>query len=456
MIEARLSQLANVLHPRLIKGDAAFAGVSTDSRSVKPGELFVALRGERFDAHEFLHLAKQAGAAAAIVEREIDIDLPQLVCLDTQVALGDIARWWRGFTDAKVIGITGSNGKTTVKQLTASILSRVGRTHFNAGNLNNEIGLPLSILRMASDTEFAVLEMGAGKPGDIEYLARIGQPRVALVNNVAPAHLERMGSLEGVAETKGAIYAALPADGVAVINADCMFAPKFVARTPARRRISFALEAAADVTAEIRSLGATSRFLLKTPRGSVDVELPMSGRHNVRNALAASALALAAGAPLEAIKTGLEQVEGVSGRLTRHALPNGAIVIDDSYNANPGSVRAAIDTLALERGDRWLVLGNMAELGPTAFALHEEIGRHARDAGIDHLVTVGALAAGASAAFDRDAHHCDSQRDAIGVLEKALGPDAIVLVKGSRSAGMERIVDALLGRNAKQGGHHAA
>jgi UDP-N-acetylmuramoyl-tripeptide--D-alanyl-D-alanine ligase len=445
MIAARLSQIADRLAPRLIKGDAAFRGVSTDSRSLAPGELFFALRGERFDGHVFAEDARARGAAALVVEQELDVDLPQLVVLDTLHALGDLARWSREHAQACVLGITGSNGKTSVKTLTASILSRCGICHVNAGNFNNEIGLPLSILRMPEEAQFAVLEMGAGKPGDIEYLAQIAKPRISVVNNVAPAHLERMRSVQGVAETKGAIYTVLPVDGVAVINADDAFADYFAQLAGARRQLRFGLTAATDVCAEqIKLETAGSRFVLRTPIGHADVMLPLAGEHNVRNALAASALALAAEATLDAVVAGLVQASGVNGRLTRVRLAREIELIDDSYNANPGSTRAAIDTLVLAAHPRWLVLGNMAELGPDAERLHAEIGDYARQRGVDFVLTVGSFSAATSAAFGAPARHVRTHQEAIEILRAELQVGATILVKGSRSSAMERVVRALV------------
>ncbi len=455
MIAARLSQVAQALAPRLIRGDAAFRGVSTDTRTVAPGELFVALRGERHDAHEFASQAHARGAAALVVERELDIDLPQLVVLETAEALGQLAHWYRERLHAAVIGLTGSNGKTTVKTLTAAILTRGGATHVNAGNFNNEIGLPLSLLRAPDESRHIVLEMGAGKPGDIAYLAHIARPTIALVNNVAPAHLERMRSVEGVAETKGAIYAALPADGVAVINADDKFADYFASLAGARRSLRFGLDHGVDVGAHAVRLGASSAFVLRTPAGEIEVELPLAGRHNVLNALAAAALAHAAGASLESIHEGLRASRGVGGRLARMAVAGGITLIDDSYNANPASVRAAIDTLALEPGERWLVLGNMAELGPDAPRLHAEVGAHARAAGIEHLVAVGALALRAAEAFGSTARHFGTREAAIEALHADLREGATVLVKGSRSSAMEAVVHALAGQ-PNGGSQHAA
>jgi UDP-N-acetylmuramoyl-tripeptide--D-alanyl-D-alanine ligase len=352
------------------------------------------------------------------------------VVADTLLALGDLASAVRAQRRARVAGITGSNGKTTVKTLLASILSVCGKTHVNAGNLNNEIGLPLSILAMPEDAQFAVLEMGAGKPGDIEYLAGIARPEIAIVNNVAAAHLERMGSLEGIAQTKGAIYAGLPAHGTAVINADDAFADYFTGVAGTRRVLRFGIEHAADVRAEIRGVGSSSRFDLIAPQGRVEVKLPLPGRHNVMNALAAAALALALDAPLDAIKRGLDSAPAVAGRLIRHVMPGGWTLIDDSYNANPGSTAAAIATLAAETsstksGESWLVLGDMRELGADASKLHADIGRLAHEQGIARLYAVGDLSKHAALAFGANARHFVSQQELIA----ALAADAHAMIR---------------------------
>jgi UDP-N-acetylmuramoyl-tripeptide--D-alanyl-D-alanine ligase len=455
MIAGRLAQIASAVHARLITGDVAFSGVSTDTRSTAPGELFIALRGEHHDAHDFLVQAHSRGAAAAIVEHEIALSMPQIVVADSQVALAELALWHREQLHARVIAITGSNGKTTVKTLTAAILAHAGHTAVTQGNLNNEIGLPLTLLRMPAETEFAVLEMGAGKPGDISYLARVARPHIALVNNVAPAHLERMGTLDGVAETKGAAYLALPDDGIAVINADDAFAGYFAKLAGARRVVRFGIANAADVRADALVLGETSRFTLHVPEGKAEIELRLPGRHNVMNALAASALALAAGATLAQIARGLNEAGGVTGRLTRHVLAAGITLLDDSYNANPGSTRAAIDTLALNEGTRWLVLGNMAELGPGAAALHAGIGEHAKASGIDALLTIGELSRHACVAFGDGARHFGSKAELAAALRDATPRPLTVLVKGSRSSAMDEIVRALIGERAGEA-HHAA
>jgi UDP-N-acetylmuramoyl-tripeptide--D-alanyl-D-alanine ligase len=455
----RLADVAMWTHGVLRGTDIDVPSVFTDTRAPQAGALFIALVGERFDAHDFVASAKQSGAAAALVAREVDVDLPQVIVADTQLALGDLASAVRAQRRARVVGITGSNGKTTVKTLLASILSLHGKTHVNAGNLNNEFGLPLSLLAMPEDAEYAVFEMGAGKPGDIAYLAAIARPEIGLVNNIAPAHLERMGSLEGIAETKGAIYQALPPSGVAVVNADEAFANTFIARSATRNVISFGIEHAAEVSAKILALAADARFELHTPAGTLEVTLPLPGRHNVMNALAASAAALALDVPLATIKRGLETAPAVKGRLQRYAIAGGWTLIDDSYNANPGSAAAAIATLTAEPGDAWLVLGDMRELGRDAVTLHAQIGRLAREHGVARLYAVGELAAAAAQAFGKSGRHFASQLELIAALRADIHAGVRLLVKGSRGSAMERVVHALrdgADGNGNGGARHAA
>ncbi len=453
MLNLRLSEVALWTRGQMAGADLAVRGVATDSRRLDGGELFVALKGENHDGHDHVAAAVAAGAVAALVSRQLDVDVPQVVVDDTLVALGDLASAVRAKGQARVVGITGSNGKTTVKTLAAAILSRHGRTHCNAGNFNNEIGLPLTLLAMPEDTEYAVLEMGAGKPGDIAYLAAIARPDVGLVNTVAPAHLERMGSLEGIAETKGAIYEALPADGVAVVNADDDFAGYFGGLAGARTVLRFALDKPAEVTAEIVSVDAhASRIRLVTPRGKASVQLPLPGRHNIANALAATAIACALDVPLATIVEGLEHVDPVGGRLDAHAMPGGWTLIDDSYNANPASVAAAIDTLLLTPGEHWLVLGDMGELGPQARELHAGLGKLARERGVERLFTVGPLAQAAAESFGDGARHFEDRATLAAALREAVHAGVTCLVKGSRASAMDRVVAVL----DEGGGHHAA
>jgi UDP-N-acetylmuramoyl-tripeptide--D-alanyl-D-alanine ligase len=456
-----LSRIAGWTHGRLVGQDTLIDEVSTDTRTLDASDgraaLFVALKGERFDGHDHVAAAAEAGARAALVSRELPVNIPQVVVADTERALAAFAAAVQHARAGKVIAITGSNGKTSVKTLTLAILSRAGNAYGNPGNRNNEIGLPLAVLDAPEDARYTVYEMGAGKPGDIAYLTAIARPDVSLVNNIAPAHLERMGSLLGVADTKAAIYDALPSGGVAVINADDAFAPYFAERAHGRRLIRFGLDATADVTARDLQLDADgARFVLVTPQGEVPVVLGLAGRHNVLNALAATSLALGAGVALEAIREGLGAAKAVAGRLVTYRLPGGALLVDDSYNANPGSLNAAIDTLANAPGERWLVLGDMRELGVDAEALHAEAGRRAKTAGITRLLTLGPLSAAASAAFGEGATHFTTHADVADAIRAGLHPELRVLVKGSRGSAMDRVVKVLLDATGAQGESHAA
>ncbi|MGH8184827.1 MAG: UDP-N-acetylmuramoyl-tripeptide--D-alanyl-D-alanine ligase [Rhodanobacteraceae bacterium] len=445
MLNLRLKEIAVWARGVLQGADADVCGVSTDSRTLKPGELFVALVGEQHDGHDHVVAAAARGAAGAIVARRVEADVPQVVVADTLHALGDLASAVRAQRDVTVIGITGSNGKTSVKAMAARIFARHGETHSNSGSFNNEIGVPLTLLAMPEGARYAMLEMGAGKPGDIAYLAAIARPRIGLVNNIGPAHLERMHTLEGIAETKGAMYQALPADGVAVINADDAFAMYFAGLAGSRRKLHFGLDAPADVRATDIVLAADgSRFTLRTPVGDAPIRLPLPGRHNVANAAAAAALALAAAVPLDAVVAGLEAAEAVGGRLLRHESARGWILFDDSYNANPGSALAAVATLALQPGERWLVLGDMGELGPQAATLHARVGAAAREQGIARVYTVGRLAMNAAEAFAADARSFPDQAALIAALRADLHAGVSVLVKGSHASHMEKVVAALL------------
>ena len=458
-----LSQIAAWVEGRHLGADVSVEAVGTDTRTLPPGALFVALRGEHFDAHTQVPQAEAAGASALLLHRDVESALPRILCADTEEALGEFAAGMQKDRPAVVVALTGSNGKTSVKMLTHGILARTGRTYINPGNRNNEIGLPLAVIDAPEDAQFAIYEMGAGKPGDIAYLASIAPPQVALVNNVAPAHIERMGSLLGIAETKGAIYEALPDDGIAVINADDAFAPYFSQIAGTRRIFRFGVENGGDLHASrIRHEVDGSRFMLNTPAGRADIRLPLPGAHHVLNALAAGALALAAGADLDAIVQGLENAVPVKGRQIAHALANGVVLVDDSYNANPGSVLAAIATLAQSGCEAWLVLGDMAELGGGASALHSEIGAEARAAGLAGLWTVGKLSRSASAAFGHGARHFDSQQALVDSLRETLAVRGAtplrILVKGSRSSAMDKVVGALLADATPkpgEGGHAA-
>jgi len=443
-----LSDIARLTGGRLHGADAQVDAVCTDTRALpaQGAVLFVALKGERFDGHDHVAGLAHTAVAAALVAREIDAPIAQVVVADTQQALADLAAGVQAQRAGNtVVAITGSNGKTSVKALTAAILERAGVTYATPGNRNNEIGLPLAVLDAPEDARYSIYEMGAGKPGDIAYLVRVARPDVSLVNNIAPAHLERMGSLLGIADTKAAIYDALPTDGAAAINADDAFAPYFEQRAAGRRLIRFGLDASAEVTArDVRVAPEGSTFTLVTPQGEAEIVLALVGRHNVRNALAAASLALGAGVSLQHIADGLNAAQPVDGRLITHRLDNGAVLIDDSYNANPGSTGAAIDTLAEMGGENWLVLGAMREIGDEEVAMHAEIGRRAKAAGLRRLYALGELPAAAAAAFGDGARTFTSHDELAAALSAELAAGVRVLVKGSHSSAMDKIVTALL------------
>ena len=459
MIRARLYDAAAAMGGSLLGADVDVAGVSTDSRAVGGGALFVALRGERFDGHDFVAEAARRGAAAAVVERPVaDAALPQVVVADTLAALGALAGWWRRRLPTKVVAVAGSNGKTTTRTLVQAILSEAGHTGGTRGNLNNEVGLPLSVLSLDPSMDYAVLELGEGRPGDIAEIARIARPDVAVVTNVGPAHLERLGSLEGAAHTLAGAYEELAAGGTGVVNADDAFAPFFRAALGAKARIDFGLVLDAAVRATDLEVGERSRFTLVTPAGSAPVDLPLPGRHNVMNALAAAACAQALGIGPGPIARALSGAHGVAGRLTRHDAPAGWTLFDDSYNANPASTMAGIATLAALGGEGWLALGDMKELGSREAELHAEVGRFAREQGLARLFAVGPLAAHAAAAFGARAQVYPDRESLAADLAAALVPGVKVLVKGSRSSGMDRVASKVLAAHGlpHAGGAHAA
>lgn len=447
-----LSLIAHWAGGELHGEDASIDAIGNDSRTLAPGSLYLALRGERFDGHDFAASAVDNGASALLVERLLPLDVPQVVVADAERALARIATAMQRDRATRVFAITGSNGKTSVKTLLLAILQHVARVegrqvYATPGNRNNEIGMPLAVIDAPEDADFAIYEMGTGKPGDIAYLTAIAAPDVALVNNVAPAHLERMGSLLEIANTKAAVYDDLREGGVAVVNADDAFAPFFAERAGAHRVLRFGLEASADVTASAIVLAeAGSRFRLHAPQGEAEVALQLPGRHNVLNALAAASLALAAGIALPRVAEGLAQARPVAGRQVAHVLPGGAVLVDDSYNANPGSLATAIAALAAGKEDAWLVLGDMRELGPDAEALHAQAGRRAREAGLKRLYALGPLSAAAAAAFGEGGRHFDSHAALAAALETDLHAGVRCLVKGSRGSAMDKIVTALLKR----------
>jgi len=443
----QLSDIAAPLAGELHGRDEAFSGVSTDTRLLQPGHLFVALAGENYDANRFLALAANANASAAVVNQvDPDVDLPQLQVSDTLKALGQLAALNRDCFEGPLVGITGSCGKTTVKNMLARIFCCRGTTLATDGNFNNEVGVPLTLLRLSQEHELAVVEMGAAARGDIRYLCEFARPGIALINNAMPAHLEGFGSVEGVAIAKGEIYQALPEDGIAALNLDDPHAPLWREYIGARRLIGFSLkDTQADVLGSDIKAPAINRqrFTLHYGDATVLVNLRVPGQHNVLNALAAASLALAAGMTLKEIVSGLEAYEPVDGRLAAQQGVRDCWCIDDTYNANPGSVKAAIDVLAESTGHTTLILGDMGELGADSDALHREIGVYARDRGVDQLLGCGVAVGHAVDAFGENAVLFERQDELIQHCRSFLETGSLVLVKGSRSAAMEKVFVAL-------------
>jgi len=458
-MHATLAQLLPHLPgARLHGADLAFDGVSTDSRSVAPGALFVALRGEQFDGHAFALEVAAKGAAAVVVDTvPAGLGVPALVVPDTLAALGQIARYWRVQHQLPVIGVTGSNGKTTVKEMIAAILAaQYGPEACLAtrGNLNNEIGVPLTVLRLEASHRAAVIELGMNHPGEIARLAAIARPTVAVVNNAQREHQEFMVSVDAVARENGAVLASLPAGGIAVYPGDDPFTPLWRALTHggaegsvdrnARRSLSFGLTADVDVSCSHQSSAFGSDLLVSIKAEGATLQFPVTlaaaGLHNVRNALAAIAATYAAGIGTAAIAAGLNAFAPVQGRLQKKLGKSGAVVIDDTYNANPDSARAAIEVLATAGAPRILVLGDMGEVGSEGVAFHEEIGRYAAQCAITQLFGLGPLMAHACRAFGAGARHCDSVEQLYAELAPAAQAGATVLVKGSRFMKMERVI----------------
>ncbi|NVK44235.1 MAG: UDP-N-acetylmuramoyl-tripeptide--D-alanyl-D-alanine ligase [Oceanospirillaceae bacterium] len=446
-----LAELAPVLEAHLEGEDLDVVRVSTDTRQIEAGDLFIALRGERFDAHAFVAEAQQKGAAAAVVDHSLPLEMPQLVVADTRLALGRIAQYHRDSFTGTLVAITGSSGKTSVKEMLASILAGAGPTLATRGNLNNDIGVPLTLFRLEPGHRYAVIEMGASGPHEIDYMTRLARPDVAILNNAMGAHLEGFGSLEGVVRAKGEIFNGLSDEGIAVVNADDPHAEVWLAQLSGRKVLRFGLERD-DVEVTARNLFRQDNgcygFDLEIGGQAEPVRLQVLGRHNVANALAAAAAAHAAGLAPGQIAVGLGRFEAVPGRMKPLVGPGGCRLIDDSYNANPGSVKAAIDMLADMPGARALVLGDMAELGTGAAAQHAGIGRHAAEQGIESLFGLGPLSGEAveayKAAGGRDAVAFRDREHLINHLKGLLHDDLTLLVKGSRSAAMEKVIEGLL------------
>lgn len=438
-----LLAIAAAAQGELMGNDAVVSGISTDTRQIGTGQVFVALTGENFDGNEFVGQACRLGAAAVVVSKDIECDCPRIVVEDTRIALGLIAQAWRRRFAIPLLAVTGSNGKTTVKEMLNSIMSVQETTLATQGNLNNDIGVPLTLLRLRNSHGCAVIEMGANHIGEIAWLSKIAEPTVALVNNAAEAHLEGFGSLDGVAHAKGEIYSGLTEDGIAVINADDAYAGFWQQLCAGKTILRFGLENEAEVTADWHAQDDGSQIELHTPYGDTRINLKLPGRHNVMNALAASTAALAAGAKLVQIRDGLQAMHSVGGRLQIKQGYSGSRIIDDTYNANPGSLRVALDVLNDFNGRHFLALGDMGELGSETEHLHREAGIVARDSGVDRLYTIGGLAHLAADSFGQGAAVYEDQPTMISALRDDLDKDVTLLVKGSRLAHMERVVQAL-------------
>lgn len=442
---ASLSWFAQAMGAQLLGEDREVLRVTTDSRGVRPGDLFVALRGERFDGHEFGGGAAREGAVGVVCERRLDIPTAQLLVQDTLAALQAAAKAWRARFTHPVVAVTGSNGKTTTKQLLAAVFESRGAVLATRGNLNNHIGLPLTLLELREAHRTAVIEMGANHLGEIAQLTALTQPDVGVITQAGDAHLEGFGSREGVAHGKGELFVGMGDQGIAAINADDAYAALW--RGLARgRQISFGIEHDADVRATRIEPGAHgSRFVLAVPGGEAMVKLPLPGRHNVMNALAAAACGTALGLDAAVIADGLARVETAQGRVVWKVTPQGARLIDDSYNANPTSMQAGLELLAQQASPRWAVLGGMAELGDASPALHEACGARARALGIERLIVLGTAGEHYARGYGHQTERYQDADELVRALQNDIAKGITVLVKGSRSARMERIVAALCG-----------
>jgi UDP-N-acetylmuramoyl-tripeptide--D-alanyl-D-alanine ligase len=445
MIQMTVAQAAALLG-QTDTAPIAFNGFSIDTRTLQPGNLFIAIKGERADGHDFLAAAQEKGAAAALVTRLVDSTLPQLQIDNTIAAMGTLGAAWRSQFTLPIVAVTGSNGKTTLKNMIASILTAAcndpSAVLATQGTLNNDLGLPLTLARLEAQHRYAVIEMGMNHPGEIAYLTQLTNPHVAVITNAAASHLEGVGDLAGVARAKSEIFIGLANDGIAILNRDDAFFPFWREQIGKHAYLTFGLHPDADISTTLTDAG--SALNIHTPQGSVQVLLPLLGKHNVLNALAATAAGLAMGVDLTAIKTGLEKVAPAPGRVQLHTLTNGVKVIDDTYNANPFSLQAAVETLKSFAGKKILVLGDMKELGLDAQSFHAIAGEQIRQAGIQYLFTYGELSKNTAQTFGEGAQHFNEQDQLVNALKPFLQNQTTVLIKGSRSMHMEKVVAGLV------------
>ncbi len=452
MISLTLSSIANAVDGQLVGNDLSIDNMTTDTRAINNGDLFLALKGPNFDGHKFIEQAEKSGCSALIVNHQVDSSLAQIIVKDTHKALGQVAALVKQTVAPKTVAITGSSGKTTVKEMTSAILSRVGKVLATKGNFNNDIGVPLTLLRLDHSHDFAVVELGANHIGEIAYTTNLTKPDVALINNIAAAHLEGFGSLCGVARAKGEIYEGLSENGVALYNKDCKFADKWQWRLENKtvRRFSCLSQSdcySANVVLDDRGCAS---FTLNTHIGNTFIELTVPGKHNVCNAVAAALIAIEFGVSLDDIRLGLAEMQPVNGRSNIHQLTENIRLIDDTYNANVESIKAATDLLASYPGKRILILGDMGELGAQARSYHQEVGEYARDCKIEHLLTVGVLSQVTADAFNQSKEtscHFSSKEALIEALHPLLKNEEqqiSILIKGSRSAHMEHVVKEII------------
>ncbi len=441
-----LSEAAHAVNGELAGEDREFLAVSTDTRSIKTGDLFIALKGNRFDGAEFAKQAIANGAAGVMVNRGASNAAPAIHVEDTRIALGMLGHHWRKRFAIPVIAITGSNGKTTVKEMTAAILraasSQTG-VLATEGNLNNDIGCPTMLLRMREQHQYAVLEMGMNHPGEIRYLTRLAAPDVAIVNNAQSAHIGHMGSVKAIAEAKGEIFEGLGENGVSIINADDPHADYWRSLNAGRHILTFGFSAGSDVHGEFQPSQFGGTLKVGCAQGETSISLQVPGEHNARNALAAMACALAVNVDLQTAAKALSGFSGVKGRLQRIPALHGGLFIDDTYNANPDSTRAALSVLARQPGHKYFVLGDMGELGSEGPAMHAQIGLAARDAEVERIFGLGELAREAVRAFGSGGIYYERIEELLADVENALAPGVTVLVKGSRAMQMDRVVKSL-------------
>ena len=448
-MKMQLSDIAKAVQGNLLGNDLTITGAGIDTRTLTIGDLYIAIKGQHFDGHDFISNAEQSGAAALIVSQAVSSRLPQILVKDTHLALAELAGYWRKRLSVKIAGVTGSNGKTSVKEMIAAIFATQGNTLFTHGNLNNDIGVPLTLLRLNENHQFAVIEMGANHPGEIAYTSRYAQADVSMINNIGPAHIEGFGDINGVANAKAEIIESLGSNGIAVLNRDDDFYALLLKKAGQRKSVSFGFSAAADIRAEniqsrLDQQGFTTQFDLKTQAGDIRIELKLAGNHNVKNALAAAAVALQFGINLAAIKRGLENLPPVTGRMQALLGRKGNIIIDDSYNANPASLQAALDAVNHCQQPIWLALGAFGELGSDSATIHADMGKMIKALPVARLFAIGDLARHTVNAFGNHGQFFENQDQLINSLDQAITGKEIILVKGSRAQKMENVVAALV------------